>query len=62
MYQIVEAALGVIMLILGVIMFFAPRICTKKELRDDPTAVDQIKKSGAIMSVIGVVVVILAFI
>lgn len=61
MYKIAKASLGVIMIILGVLMFFAPKICTKKELRDDPAAVDKIKKSGPLMIVAGVIVVILSF-
>ncbi|MBR3644805.1 MAG: hypothetical protein IKN54_00145 [Lachnospiraceae bacterium] len=60
MYKIARASLGVIVIILGVLMFFAPKICTKKELRDDPAEVDKIKKSGSLIIVSGVIVVILS--
>ncbi|MDE6775233.1 MAG: hypothetical protein K2J37_02870 [Ruminococcus sp.] len=36
----------IIMAILGLLMFFAPKMCTKAEQRDDPIAVSQVKKLG----------------
>lgn len=39
----------VIMAALGIIMFFAPKMCTKSDKRDDPAAVSQVKKLGIMM-------------
>lgn len=38
----------VIMALLGIIMFFAPAMCTRADQRDDPDAVSQVKKLGTI--------------
>ncbi|MDE6728893.1 MAG: hypothetical protein K2J80_13305 [Oscillospiraceae bacterium] len=38
-----------IMAVLGIIMFFAPRMCASADKRDDPDALAQIKKLGIMM-------------
>ncbi|MBE6850281.1 MAG: hypothetical protein E7504_00855 [Ruminococcus sp.] len=35
-----------VMAVLGVIMFLAPKLCTRSDKRDDPDAVLQVKKCG----------------
>lgn len=40
----------VVMAILGIIMFFAPDMCTRADKRDDPTAVSQVKKLGVMIA------------
>ncbi len=37
-----------IMAVLGILMFFAPKMCTSSDKRDDPDAVSQVKKLGSI--------------
>lgn len=39
----------VIMAVLGIIMFIAPRMCAGADKRDDPDAISQIKKLGIMM-------------
>lgn len=39
----------VIMALLGILMFFAPKMCTKADKRDDPDAVSQVKNTGIII-------------
>lgn len=38
-----------VMAILGIIMFIAPKMCTKSDKRDDPNSVSQVKKLGCMM-------------
>lgn len=39
----------VIMAIFGLIMFFAPKMCTRADKRDDPDTISQVKKLGIMM-------------
>lgn len=39
----------VLLAVLGIIMLFAPKMCTKSDQRDDPAAVSQVKKLGMMM-------------
>lgn len=39
----------VIMGILGILMFAAPKMCTRADKRDDPDSVSQVKKLGSMM-------------
>lgn len=39
----------VIMAVLGILMFFAPEMCTRADMRNDPDAVSQVKKIGTMM-------------
>lgn len=39
----------VIMAVLGLVLFFAPRMCTSADKRDDPESVAQVKKLGAML-------------
>lgn len=34
---------------IGIIMFIAPKMCTKFDKRDDPNSVSQVKKLGCMM-------------
>lgn len=40
-----------IMAVLGLAMYFAPRMCTQVDKRDDPDSVSQVKKLGIKMIV-----------
>lgn len=53
----------VIMAILGLMMYFAPRMCTQADRRDDPDAVSQVKKLGTkmIAGAIGAALLMLKF-
>lgn len=39
----------VILAVLGIVLFFAPRMCTIADKRDDPESVAQVKKLGAML-------------
>lgn len=39
----------VILAVFGLILFFAPKMCTSADKRDDPDAVSQVKKLGIMM-------------
>lgn len=39
----------VIMAFLGILMFVAPKMCTRADKRDDPDSVSQVKKLGTMM-------------
>lgn len=39
----------VIMAVFGLIMFFAPKMVTRSDKRDDPDTVSQVKKLGIMM-------------
>ncbi len=43
---------------LGLFMTLAPKISTKKELRDNENEVAKIRKNGIIMSVVGILALI----
>ena len=49
MNDIIGIGAIVLLAILGAAMFFAPGALTKAEKRDDPSAVAQVKKTGAIL-------------
>lgn len=53
----------VIMAVLGIMMFFAPKMCTKSDKRDDPVAVSQVKKLGIkmIVGAIGAALLVLQY-
>lgn len=39
----------VILAVFGIVLFFAPRMCTSADKRGDPEAVAQVKKLGAML-------------
>lgn len=39
----------IVLAIMGIVLFFAPRMCTSADKRDDPESVAQVKKLGAIL-------------
>lgn len=39
----------IVLAIMGAVMFFAPRMLTQADKRDDPESVAQVKKLGAIL-------------
>ncbi len=43
-----------VLAILGAIMFFAPRLGTRADKRDDPEAVAQVKKGGLMVIVFAI--------
>lgn len=62
LYDIAKFALGALIFLLGVFMFFFPKLCTKKQEREIEYAVKGVKKNGIIMMIIGVVFEILLFV
>lgn len=49
----------VIMAVLGLVLFFAPRMCTSADKRDDPEAVAQVKKLGIMLFLAAIVAALL---
>ena len=49
----------VILAVFGIILFFAPRMCTSADKRDDPESVSQVKKLGGMMFVAAVAAALL---
>lgn len=45
----------IVLAIMGAVMFFAPRMCTSADKRDDPESVAQVKKLGAMLFAAAVV-------
>lgn len=50
---------GIMMLLLGLFMVIFPKQSTKKEMRDDPSAVEKIRKNGFIVIGCGIVIIII---
>lgn len=53
LYEIAKIAVGVIIFISGALMFFAPKVCMKKNEREIEYAVKDTKKRGIVLMVIG---------
>ena len=61
MYDYIPIILGCIILVMGIFMVACPKMCTKKELRDDPNAVAKVRKSGITEIVCGICIIGLGF-
>jgi uncharacterized protein YjeT (DUF2065 family) len=53
LYEIAKIAVGVVIFIIGALMFFAPKVCMKKSEREIEYAVKDTKKRGVVLMVIG---------
>ena len=62
MYEMMEMVFGLLALGLGIYMAVAPKSATKKEMRDDPAAVAKTRKSGIIVTICGLLLVVVFFI
>ena len=61
MYNYIPIILGCIILVMGIFMVACPKMCTKKEMRDDPDAVAKTRKAGVSEIVCGILVIALGF-
>lgn len=59
LYNLLPIFLGVIILFLGIFMTVFPRISTRKDRRDDPSAVAKNRVSGIVMTILGVAVIVI---
>lgn len=54
-----ESIFGIIMILLGLFMVIFPKQSTKKEMRDDPSAVAKIRRNGFIIIGCGIGVILI---
>ena len=59
LYGLVKLCVFGLMALLGLVMVIAPKPCTKKELREDPEQVGKVRKSGVIIMICGVLLIVL---
>lgn len=59
MYELIKLACAVVVLVCGIFMAACPQAATKKEMREDPEVVAKTRKSGFIMIVCGVLLVVI---
>lgn len=59
MYDLIPVFLGAIISILGLIMAILPKQSTKKEMRDDETAVAKVRRNGIVLIIIGIILIII---
>ncbi len=62
LYKIIPLFLGIIIVFLGAFMSFFPRLSTRADKRDDPSAVSKSRVSGIVMFILGIAVVVLRII
>ena len=55
LYEIAKLSVGVVIFIIGALMFFAPKLCMKKHERELEYAVKDTRKRGIVLMVLGVV-------
>lgn len=58
LYEIAKLAVGVVIFIIGALMFFAPKVCMKKSEREIEYAVKDTRKRGIVLMVIGVLLAV----
>ena len=59
MYDMIKIVFALIALGCGIYMVICPKLATKKEMRDDPEVVAKTRKSGIIITVCGILLVVL---
>lgn len=55
LYEIAKIAVGVMIFLLGVFMFFFPKLCLKKQEREIEYAQKDMRKRGGILMIVSVV-------
>lgn len=58
MYDVVKIMLGVIILLLGALMFFCPKLVMKENEREIEHAVRDTKKRGILLMVVGLILAV----
>ncbi len=58
LYEIAKLSVGVVIFIIGALMFFAPKFCMKKSEREIEYAIKDTKKRGVALMIVGVVLAI----
>ena len=58
MYDVVKIMLGVIILLLGALMFFCPKLVMKENEREIEHAVRDTKKRGILLMVVGIILAV----
>lgn len=59
MYDYILLFAGAVIVITGIVSTVNPKLCTKKALRGNATAVAKIKKLGVLYIILGIIMVIL---
>lgn len=60
-YEMTEILLGVLIFCLGAFMTLCPKLATKKALREDPSAVAKVRKSGICEMIVGILLIVIFF-
>ncbi len=61
-YEMTEIILALLIFCLGLFMVLCPKLATKKALREDPAAVAKVRKGGIFEMIVGIMLLIMAFV